>query len=344
VVVGDPTSLNLGQVTQAVAAVRITENFKGALALYVLATSGQFQLVLPGGLSFSATPTVTYTVGSATPVVMTTALTTTFAANDTLTVNCSAAALAAASVINITNVNLNVPSTASFGPVALQLAEVPGAPSGVRPAFLTLAYVGPIPELTLSDSTLSVAVGEDGTVDVTSTDSQDTIFVAVSSDAGVATVASAGGTITVSGVAEGTCNVTVTGNHSGVQATLAVTVGAPPAAADGFPAAAMTPVDFPTATDPTTTQVNVAEGNVKLMPTMTVADCTDVVSAIGYIYIPAANFGLAIPATVTCAGGVASFDLGTVDFTGFADVYYVYFGYVDASSDIHYNAYELIVN
>jgi hypothetical protein len=195
--------------------------------------------------------------------------------------------------------------------------------------------------LAVSASAETIDTG--ATTDITVTGGTPPYTVA-SADAAIATAAIIGSTVTITGVAGGTVDVTVT-DAAADTAVVAVTVTAAVApAADGFPAAAMTSVAFPATTDPTVEPVTVAAGSVALTPTMTVTDCTDVVSAIGYVYIPAANFGIAIPATVSCAAGVASFDLGTVDFTGFADVYYIYFGYIDASSVIHYNAYELTVN
>jgi len=162
----------------------------------------------------------------------------------------------------------------------------------------------------------------------------------------------AGGEIVLSvvaGMVPGDVTLTVRNTDGSVQGSVTLHIVAsesevPAEAQVGNPAAPMAPQNFPATVDPTDAPVTVAAGSVALTPTMTVTDCNDVKSAIAYIWIPSANFGIAIPATVTCDAGVATFDLGTVDFTGFADVYDIYFGYIDGSNGIHYNAYELTVN
>jgi hypothetical protein len=114
---------------------------------------------------------------------------------------------------------------------------------------------------------------------------------------------------------------------------------------NGFPSSAMTPVDFPGSVNPAGTPVTVPAGMVALTPQLNVSSCAEVVSAIAYIYMPMANFGLSVPATVACDGGVVTITIGagSINFTGYPGTYYIYFGYVDGVGTIHYNAYELIV-
>jgi len=115
---------------------------------------------------------------------------------------------------------------------------------------------------------------------------------------------------------------------------------------DGYPITPQTPVDLTITVDPTTTPVSVTQGMVSLQPRLRIQDCNDVDSAIAYVYIPSVNFGVLIPAAVTsCAAGVATIKIasGTIDFTGYPGVYYIYYGYTDGGGNIYYNAYALTV-
>lgn len=114
---------------------------------------------------------------------------------------------------------------------------------------------------------------------------------------------------------------------------------------NGFPSTSQTPIDFPAAVDPTATPVSVTEGMVSLQPRLQIQDCNEVKTAVAYAYLPSANFGALIPATITCTAGVATIKIasGTLDFTGSSGVFYIYYGYTDGSGNIHYNAYMLTV-
>jgi len=85
---------------------------------------------------------------------------------------------------------------------------------------------------------------------------------------------------------------------------------------------------------------------VSIAPQMNVSDCADVVTPIMYIWMPSFDEGtdLSSLVTETCDGGVATFDLGNVDLTGYPGlVFDVYYGYVNGSGDILYNVYEVTV-
>jgi hypothetical protein len=114
---------------------------------------------------------------------------------------------------------------------------------------------------------------------------------------------------------------------------------------NGYPATPQTPIVFPTTVDPTATPVSVTEGMVSLQPQLRIQDCNEVKTAVAYAYMPSANFGALIPATVTCTTGIATIKIasGTIDFTGFPNVFYIYYGYTDGNGNIHYNAYMLTV-
>jgi hypothetical protein len=116
--------------------------------------------------------------------------------------------------------------------------------------------------------------------------------------------------------------------------------------ANGFPATAMAPVDYPASVNPAATVVTVPTGLTLLTPRLSGGvNCNEVVSAIAYIYMPMANFGLSVPATVSCNSGVVTVTIGagSIDFSGYPGSYYIYFGYVDGIGVNHYNAYELNV-
>jgi len=114
---------------------------------------------------------------------------------------------------------------------------------------------------------------------------------------------------------------------------------------EGFPSTPMNPVVYPGSASPTT-MVTVPAGMVALTPQLWVGNCDRVLrDAIAYIYMPAAHFGLSVPATPVCNSGMVTINIGagSLDFTGYPGTYYIYFGYVDDSKAINYNAYELIV-
>lgn len=139
--------------------------------------------------------------------------------------------------------------------------------------------------------------------------------------------------------ADGTVNETVTvevKEYEGTPVDLPET---------GNPAAAQDTVELGTAVDPADNTVTVAAGNVSIAPQLNVADCGDVAQPVCYVYLPAAGFGVDLSAFVTdtCAAGVLTLDLGTIDFTGFAGTYDMYIGYVDGDGDIQYSAYRLVV-
>lgn len=136
-------------------------------------------------------------------------------------------------------------------------------------------------------------------------------------------------------------------NYTIADSTLRVTddpqeIG-PPVNGEANPATPLTPVNYGISVNPGDTPVTVAEAILGINPRLTIAGCNDVAMAIAYIFVPAANFGIAVPAAHSCDAGVLTVNIGTVNFTGYPGVYYIYYGYVDVIGDIHYNAYELTV-
>ena len=138
--------------------------------------------------------------------------------------------------------------------------------------------------------------------------------------------------VNASGIWNGSCSIAGSGSGGGTTA-------------NGFPSTSQSPVTFPASVYPASTPVTVPMGLVALTPRLSGVNCNELVSAIAYIYLPLAHFGLSVPAKFACDGdGVVTISIGTgsIDFSGNPGTYYIYFGYVDIDGVIHYNAYELI--
>jgi len=217
--VSEVTSLTAGAVSQEAGDIIITEKFAGAL------TAGYFRLVLPAGVSFATAPTVKTSPTASTLTIGTKNLGNTFHANDTAEIQITAASTTNATTITISNILYNVEPGTADGPVTVQLVDKnlkSAGPCGVTPASLVNAYVGAIPSLTPSPD--SVEVAPEGTASVTVSGGIPPYSVE-SSDETVATATISDGTITITGVAEGSCSVTVSDSSTPAQtADISVTV------------------------------------------------------------------------------------------------------------------------
>jgi len=139
--------------------------------------------------------------------------------------------------------------------------------------------------------------------------------------------------------------INASGTFSGGSCSIAGSGSGGGTTANGFPSTSQSPVTFPASVYPASTPVTVPMGLVALTPRLSGVNCNELVSAIAYIYLPLAHFGLSVPAKFACDGdGVVTISIGTgsIDFSGYPGTYYIYFGYVDIDGVIHYNVYELI--
>ena len=211
--------------------------------------------------------------------------------------------------------------------------------------FTVVEYTAP---LQVSSTTVSITEGGSEAITVSGGVAPYTISSADNSTATVSPgTLSEPGDFTITGAAAGMTTVTVTDTALG-EVDIAVTVT--PAGGEAEPANPATPMDGvdynATPPVPADTPVSVSEGMVSIAPQMNVSDCADVVTPIMYIWMPSFDEGtdLSSLVTETCDGGVATFDLGNVDLTGYPGlVFDVYYGYVNGSGDILYNVYEVTV-
>ncbi len=118
-------------------------------------------------------------------------------------------------------------------------------------------------------------------------------------------------------------------------------------AATGNPSIPMDPVVFGSGglVNPETTTITVPAGPVTIAPQLNVASATDVAAVLMYLWMPQVNFGLDLSGTVSHSyrSGILTISLGTIDFSCNPDTYDVYYGYIDPTGVIHYQAYRLVV-
>jgi len=114
------------------------------------------------------------------------------------------------------------------------------------------------------------------------------------------------------------------------------------------PSSPMEGVGLGTVVSPAKTPVNIAAmPGTMIQPQMAVEDCDAVELAVMYIYLPKMGFGFdATPLCAhSCDAGILNMSLGPVDFSAYSGmVFDVYFGYLDSSGIISYNAYEVTIN
>lgn len=207
--------------------------------------------------------------------------------------------------------------------------------------------IGQVAELVADPTSVTLnTAGDTGTVTISGGSAPYTIQTAPNGD--VATATLDGSILTITAVADGTTSVVIADNQVPADTvTIPITVGAGAEAEPANPATPMDGVDYnATPPVPADTPVSVSEGMVSIAPQMNVSDCADVVTPIMYIWMPSFDEGtdLSSLVTETCDGGVATFDLGNVDLTGYPGlVFDVYYGYVNGSGDILYNVYEVTV-
>jgi len=221
------------------------------------------------------------------------------------------------------------------------------------PAGTTVSATASVSEaqaLAVSPADITVEVNGTSTADVSG--GIGTKFISVEPSVATASYDSVTGVLTVTGVTQGTTSLTISDSATPVANTVDVPITVAPAAA-AEPANPATPkdgvsIDTTPYPAPDATPVSVSEGMVSIAPQMNVSDCADVVTPIMYIWMPSPiNAGVDLSSLVTpaaCTGGIATFDLGNVDLTGYPGfVFDVYYGYVNGSGDIFYNVYEVTV-
>ena len=192
----------------------------------------------------------------------------------------------------------------------------------------------------LFNSTLDINSGDH--IDVT-IDGGTEPYVVTSTNDAVATATIDGNTMTITGMVAGTATLTIT-DAKGNSGHLVVNVKTA-ATAKGNPNTPMTPVELGTTVNPTHTHLDVAEGKVTIAPQLMVADEKSVAFPIMLIWIPEAGMGFNVSKLTTTDyhNGVLTITLGTIDFSGYAGTYDIFYGYVDVDGNIHYNAYELSI-
>jgi hypothetical protein len=168
-------------------------------------------------------------------------------------------------------------------------------------------------------------------------------YVVTSTNDAIATATINGNIMTITGIAAGTTTLTIT-DAKGNSGYIVVKVKTA-AAAKGNPNSPMTPVGLGTTVNPAQTHIDAAEGKITIAPQLMVADEKSIAFPIMFIWIPKAGTGFNVSKLTATeySDGVLTIKLGTVDFTGYAGTYDIFYGYIDVDGHIHYNAYELTI-
>jgi hypothetical protein len=118
-------------------------------------------------------------------------------------------------------------------------------------------------------------------------------------------------------------------------------------ASAGNPQAPVDPVVFGSGglVDPAVTTITVPAGPVTIAPQLNLSSPGDVTAVLMYLWMPQVNFGIDLSAAATrnYSSGVLTISLGTIDFSCYPGTYDIYYGYVDQTGVIHYQAYRLVV-
>lgn len=231
--------LESGLPTQSIGDIQLKEAFKAALS------AGSFRLLTNAGTWASAAPTITVTpagfgkttTGSFDGVSDDAAATNwdfettkTYTESDTLIVSVPTTASLSASTITLSGLKLNVAPGTPEGPVQVTLVDgdTGGANSaGIKATELFLGNIGEIGDLVVDPAETDVAVSS--TVNVAVTGGLGSYTVATA-DATIATATVASGVVTITGVAEGTVDVTVSDSASPTADTAVISVTVSPAA------------------------------------------------------------------------------------------------------------------
>jgi uncharacterized membrane protein len=224
--------------TQAIGDLILTEAYAGGLG------SGQFRLVSSAGSWSEAAPSISQSptnAGKSTSVTSApfsgTTISpntnwdfdraTTFKTNDTMVVRTPSGASTIAAALTLSSFKLDIPTGVANGPVTVTLYDggIGGTDgTGIKGTSLVMGYIGTIPTLAVSPTSVSVAEGSTTTATISGGLAS---YSATSDTTSVATVSVSGSTVTVTGVAAGTAVITITDSASPANTvTLDVTVTA----------------------------------------------------------------------------------------------------------------------
>ncbi|MCD6199355.1 MAG: fibronectin type III domain-containing protein [Deltaproteobacteria bacterium] len=121
----------------------------------------------------------------------------------------------------------------------------------------------------------------------------------------------------------------------------------PTSTQNAAPSYSLSPYPLSEIITPADTLITINPALTSITPQISVNDCSDVLQPIMYIWVPQYEIGIDVSLLVfsSCESGVLTLDLSTVDFTDWTDfVFDVYYGYVDQTGNIYYNAYEVKVS